>query len=84
MVHKTKYRLIAAYRLPNALSKTFIYDSITNIIGLEHHNRKVIVLGDFNIDLSIPKVNETYCDPFCIKHGMTQLITEPTRIDPIT
>ena len=81
-VHETKYRIIAVYRPPDA-NFTFIYEKISEMLVNEHHNRKIIIMGDFNIDVGIPAINNKYCIPFCTKHNLTQLINEPTRVDPV-
>ena len=81
-VHETKYRLIAVYRPPDA-NFTFIYEKISEMLVNEHHNRKIIIMGDFNVDVGIPAINNKYCIPFCTKHNLTHLINEPTRVDPV-
>ena len=68
-----KYRLIAAYR-PSDASCTFVYEKLSDMLKNEHHNRKIIIMGDFNIDVSIPAVDDKFCVPFCTKHNLIQLI----------
>ena len=80
-VHETKYKLIAVYRPPHA-NNTYVYETVTKLVTAEHHNRKLIILGDFNHDLLVDENCEAFCDPFCTDNNVIQLIDQPTRIDP--
>ena len=73
------------YRPPpntNAVCQTFINEFIPILEHLQRDNRKVIIAGDFNIDLLKINDNVVFCDYFnsILSQSFFPKITLPTRL----
>ena len=69
------------YRKPNAEASYFdgLEENIDKVYSISNN---VLVLGDFNSNMSTNNVLSKRINDFCIGTSMTQLIKEPTRITP--
>ena len=90
-VHKTKYRVVVFYRPPQYTSDDAEYMRLATYCFrslMSRNSMRVIIMGDFNL----PEVDwRFYSAPtnviydsllgFVNEYGLTQFVTEPTRID---
>ena len=80
-VGNIKYKIYVCYRPPDAhLDKNAIYAKLTDLKKTVSKNRKIIMMGDFNVNLFDKKdVRDSRVDDFCTENEMFQLMSSPTR-----
>ena len=80
-IGEIKYKLFVCYRPPGKdVSRSAIYDKLTELKSKITKNRKLIFFGDFNNDLLDSKIVESCkVNDFCINNDLFQLISEVTR-----
>ena len=76
-----KYKVYVCYRPPDAdVDKGAIYTKLTELKQPVTKNRKIIMMGDFNVNLfSAKDIKESGVDTFCTNNDLFQLISTVTR-----
>ena len=75
-----KYKVYVCYRPPDHdVDKAAIYNRLRDLKKNVSKNRKIVIMGDFNVNLLVDKdIEESGVDNFCTENELFQLIT--TRI----
>ena len=76
-----KYKIFVCYRPPDSdNTKSTIYTKLEELKKTVSKNRKIMIMGDFNVDLLTQKdIDESKVDSFCTNNDVMQLIKEVTR-----
>ena len=76
-----KYKIYVCYRPPDVGNdKNAIYKKLEELKKPVTKNRKIVILGDFNVDLFKQKdIEESKVDSFCTDNDVIQQINEVTR-----
>ena len=76
-----KYKVYVCYRPPDHDNdKNAIYRKLEELKKTVSKNRKIVIMGDFNVDLfSNEDIRASKVDSFCTDNDVTQLINEITR-----
>ena len=77
-----KYKIYVCYRPPNRDKDSMqaLYKKLTELKTPVTKNRKVIIMGDFNIDLLTRRdIEDSQAEEFCTNTDVCQLINEVTR-----
>ena len=76
-----KYKIYVCYRPPDADNhKDVIYNKLSELKKPVTKNRKIIIMGDFNVDLFTKKdIDESGVESFCTNNDVIQIINDVTR-----
>lgn len=80
-IKKLKLLIICIYRTPDSDIKIFFSHLNKTFLRFQHKKHKIIICGDFNIDLLSSDANTTNFKELMSNHGMQYLIHQPTRLN---
>lgn len=79
-INMKNYILIGVYHSPSASSAVFLRNFEKVLEENNSNSMDTIIVGDFNIDMSIDTFYSKQLSNILIQNGLKQLINEPTRI----